>query len=54
VVRVKNGLRVVLTLDLIMQNFSVEVTHEELELLEQAVAAGARGSSNRLAAEARR
>lgn len=34
VVRVKNGLRVVLTLDLIMQCFSVEVKREELELLE--------------------
>jgi transcription antitermination factor NusG len=34
VVRVKNGLRVVLSLDLIMQSFSVEVKNEELELLE--------------------
>ena len=34
VVRVKNGLRVVLTLDLIMQSFSVEVAQEELELLQ--------------------
>lgn len=34
VVRVKNGLRVVLSLDLIMQSFSVEVKYEELELLE--------------------
>ncbi|MGP8251994.1 MAG: UpxY family transcription antiterminator [Terracidiphilus sp.] len=33
VVRIKNGLRVVLTLDLIMQSFSVEVKSEELELL---------------------
>jgi transcription termination/antitermination protein NusG len=34
VVRVKNGLRVVLSLDLIMQSFSVEVKSEELESLE--------------------
>jgi transcription antitermination factor NusG len=34
VVRIKNGLRVVLSLDLIMQSFSVEVRNEELELLE--------------------
>jgi transcriptional antiterminator NusG len=34
VVRVKNGLRVVLSLDLIMQSFSVEAKNEELELLE--------------------
>jgi transcription antitermination factor NusG len=34
VVRVKNGLRVVLSLDLIMQSFSVEVKNDELELLE--------------------
>lgn len=38
VVRVKNGLRVVLTLDLIMQSFSVEVRQDELELLEPIVA----------------
>ena len=31
VARVKNGLRVVLTLDLIMQSFSVEVQHDEIE-----------------------
>jgi transcription termination/antitermination protein NusG len=34
VVRVKSGLRVVLTLDLIRQSFSVEVKGEELELLD--------------------
>ena len=37
VVRVRNGLRVVLTLDLIMQSFSVEVRQDELELLEPAI-----------------
>jgi transcription antitermination factor NusG len=37
VVRVKNGLRVVLTLDLIMQSFSVEVRQDELELLQPLV-----------------
>jgi transcription antitermination factor NusG len=39
VVRIKNGLRVVLTLDLIMQSFSVEVRHDELELLEPVIKA---------------
>jgi transcription antitermination factor NusG len=33
VARIKNSLRVVLTLDLIMQSFSVEVSNDELELL---------------------
>jgi transcription termination/antitermination protein NusG len=37
IVRVKNGLRVVLTLDLIMQCFSVEVQHDELELLQPVI-----------------
>ncbi|MGB6728921.1 MAG: UpxY family transcription antiterminator [Terracidiphilus sp.] len=47
VVRVKNGLRVVLTLDLIMQSFAVEVTQEELEPLESAVNAGVSALCNR-------
>lgn len=47
VVRVKNALRVVLTLDQIMQSFSVEVTRDELELLEPAVAADAGAYCNR-------
>ncbi len=34
VIRIKNGFRVVLSLDLIRQSFSVEVQREELELLE--------------------
>jgi transcription antitermination factor NusG len=39
VARVKNGLRVVLTLELIMQSFSVEVRQDELELLEPVIGA---------------
>lgn len=42
VVRVKNRLRVVLALDLIMQSFSVEVENDELELLEPAAGVFAR------------
>ena len=37
IVRVQNGLRVVLTLDLIMQSFSVEVRQDELELVEPVI-----------------